>query len=137
MPGPHIQKLSILIPVYNGEQTLARCIDSVLSQDYPDFEVVVVNDCSTDGTADVHTANRKMRVNVEPSIEIKALDVGQTVLLNEAYNVIEVRDFDVAGEVVTVQEVLGEERLIVTGLGGLVWMSIGAFIMAKMVSFEI
>jgi len=70
---------------------------------------------NSDGTADVHTANRKMRVNVEPSIEIKALEVGQTVLLNEAYNVIEVRDFDVAGEVVTIQEVLGEERLIVTG----------------------
>jgi tight adherence protein B len=30
-----------------------------------------------------------------------------------------------------------DERLIVTGLGGLVWMSLGAFIMAKMVSFEI
>ena len=30
-----------------------------------------------------------------------------------------------------------DERLIVTGLGGLCWMSIGAFIMAKMVSFEI
>ncbi len=70
---------------------------------------------NSDGTADVHTANRKMRVNVEPSIEIKALEIGQTVLLNEAYNVIEVRDFDVAGEVVTIQEVLDEERLIVTG----------------------
>ena len=34
---------------------------------------------NSDGTADVHTANRKMRVNVEPSIEIKALEVGQTV----------------------------------------------------------
>jgi len=45
--------VSVLIPVYNGEQTLARCIDSVLAQDYPDLEVVVVNDCSTDGTADV------------------------------------------------------------------------------------
>ncbi len=68
-----------------------------------------------DGTADVFTANRKMRVNVEPSIEIKALEIGQTVLLNEAYNVIEVREFDIAGEVVTIKEVLGEERLIVTG----------------------
>ena len=68
-----------------------------------------------DGTADVHTSNRKMRVNVEPSIEIKALDVGQTVLLNEAYNVIEVRDFEISGEVVTVKEVLDEDRLIVTG----------------------
>jgi len=68
-----------------------------------------------DGTADVHTANRKMRVNVEPSIEIKALEVGQTVLLNEAFNVVDVRDFDVVGEVVTIKDVLDEERLIVTG----------------------
>jgi len=68
-----------------------------------------------DGTADVYTSNRKMRVNVEPSLEIKALEVGQTVLLNEAYNVIEVRDFDIAGEVVSIKEVLSEERLIVTG----------------------
>jgi proteasome-associated ATPase len=68
-----------------------------------------------DGTADVFTSNRKMRVNVEPSLEIKALEVGQTVLLNEAYNVIEVRDFDIAGEVVSIKEVMDEERLIVTG----------------------
>ena len=54
--------VSVLIPVYNGEQTLARCIDSVLAQDYPDFEVVVVNDCSTDGTAGV-LARYEGRVN--------------------------------------------------------------------------
>lgn len=47
--------VSVLIPVYNGEHTLARCIDSVLAQEYPDLEVVVVNDCSTDGTAAVLT----------------------------------------------------------------------------------
>ena len=45
--------VSVLIPVYNGEHTLARCIDSVLAQQYPGLEVVVVNDCSTDGTAAV------------------------------------------------------------------------------------
>jgi glycosyltransferase involved in cell wall biosynthesis len=45
--------VSVLIPVYNGEQTLARCIDSVLAQNYPFLEIVVVNDCSTDGTAAV------------------------------------------------------------------------------------
>jgi glycosyltransferase involved in cell wall biosynthesis len=45
--------VSVLIPVYNGEQTLARCIDSVLAQQYPFLEVVVVNDCSTDDTAGV------------------------------------------------------------------------------------
>lgn len=45
--------VSVLIPVYNGEQTLAHCIDSVLAQRYPFLEIIVVNDCSTDGTAGV------------------------------------------------------------------------------------
>lgn len=54
--------VSVLIPVYNGEHTLARCIDSALAQDYPDLEVVVVNDCSTDGT-DAVLARYEGRVN--------------------------------------------------------------------------
>jgi proteasome-associated ATPase len=68
-----------------------------------------------DGTADVFTSGRKMRVNVEPTIEIKALEVGQDVLLNEAYNVVDVRHFDRAGEVVTIKEVLEDDRMIVLG----------------------
>jgi len=68
-----------------------------------------------DGTADVFTSGRKMRVNVEPTIEIKALEVGQDVLLNEAYNVVDIRTFDRAGEVVTIKEVLDDDRMIVLG----------------------
>ncbi|HYC00723.1 MAG TPA: glycosyltransferase family 2 protein [Candidatus Limnocylindrales bacterium] len=45
--------VSVLIPVYNGERTIAGCIDSVLAQQYPRLEVVVVNDCSTDRTAEI------------------------------------------------------------------------------------
>lgn len=44
-------KISILIPVYNGEATIARAVRSVLEQDYPNLEILVVNDGSTDGTA--------------------------------------------------------------------------------------
>jgi len=75
----------------------------------------VVLGINEDGTADVFTSGRKLRVNVEPAIEIKALEVGQEVLLNEAYNVIDIRAFDQAGEVVTIKEVLEENRLIVLG----------------------
>lgn len=40
--------LSIVIPNYNKEQYLGKCIESVLNQTYSDFEIIVVDDCSTD-----------------------------------------------------------------------------------------
>lgn len=43
-------KLSIVIPVYNVEKYLADCLDSVLFHDIPDYEVIVVNDGSTDSS---------------------------------------------------------------------------------------
>jgi proteasome-associated ATPase len=75
----------------------------------------VVQGINHDGTIDVVTGGRKLRVNVEPSIEVKQLEQGQEVLLNEAMNVIDVRAFEVTGEVVRVKEVLGDNRLLVLG----------------------
>jgi len=43
-------KVSILIPVYNREKLIAGTLDSALAQTYPEIEVVVVDNCSTDGT---------------------------------------------------------------------------------------
>jgi len=43
-------EISVIIPVYNREKTLARCLDSCLQQTFRDFEVICVNDASTDGT---------------------------------------------------------------------------------------
>lgn len=40
--------VSIIVPVFNGEKTLSRCLDSILAQTYVDFEVILVNDGSTD-----------------------------------------------------------------------------------------
>lgn len=40
--------ISIIVPIYNAEKTLHRCIDSILSQTYTDFELLLVNDGSTD-----------------------------------------------------------------------------------------
>ena len=41
-------KLSVIVPVYNGESTIEKCLLSIIGQDYPDIEIVVVNDGSTD-----------------------------------------------------------------------------------------
>ncbi len=70
-----------------------------------------------DGTVDVSVAGRKLRVNVDPTVEVKALRIGQEVVLNEAHNVIDTRAYDPVGEVVTVKEVIADDRAIVLGRG--------------------
>jgi glycosyltransferase involved in cell wall biosynthesis len=50
---PDLPTVSCIIPVYNGEAYLHEAIDSLIAQEYPQVEIVVVNDGSTDGTADV------------------------------------------------------------------------------------
>jgi glycosyltransferase involved in cell wall biosynthesis len=46
-------KITVVVPVHNRQKTIGRAIDSVLSQSCPPEEVIVVDDCSTDGTRDV------------------------------------------------------------------------------------
>jgi glycosyltransferase involved in cell wall biosynthesis len=41
-------KISIIIPVYNAEQTIDRCLDSVCGQTYTNLEIILVNDGSSD-----------------------------------------------------------------------------------------
>ncbi|MBI4133369.1 glycosyltransferase family 2 protein [Candidatus Uhrbacteria bacterium] len=45
-------RISVIIPAWNSEQTIARCLDSLFAQTTQDFEVIVVNDGSTDRTRD-------------------------------------------------------------------------------------
>ncbi|MEN8233855.1 MAG: proteasome ATPase [Actinomycetota bacterium] len=68
-----------------------------------------------DGTVDVNSNGRKLRVNVEPTVDVKSLTVGEEVVLNEAMNVVDTRGYGAAGEVVTIKEVISDERLIVLG----------------------
>ena len=43
-------KVSVVMPVYNGEKYLKEAIDSILNQTYTDFEFIIINDCSEDNT---------------------------------------------------------------------------------------
>jgi proteasome-associated ATPase len=66
-----------------------------------------------DGTLDILTGSRKLRVAAQPNVEVKKLQVGQEVLLNEAFNIIDVRHFEPAGDVLRVREVLSDGRVVV------------------------
>ena len=45
--------ISIIVPVYRVEKYLSRCIDSILSQTFKDFELILVNDGSPDNSGDI------------------------------------------------------------------------------------
>ncbi|MBL3668139.1 proteasome ATPase [Streptomyces sp. M2CJ-2] len=69
-----------------------------------------------DGTADIFTGGRKLRVNVSPSVDLDELRRGQEVMLNEALNVVEAMEFERVGDIVTLKEILEDgERALVLG----------------------
>src|SRR5215468_8797961 len=69
-----------------------------------------------DGTADVFTGGRKMRVSVSPSIDLDGLRPGQELVLNEALNVVIALGYETVGEVVMLKELLegGDRALVIS-----------------------
>src|SRR5436305_6569131 len=57
-------KISVIVPLYNKACYIDRCLDSILSQSFPDFEVIVVNDGSTDGGETMVERRRDARVRL-------------------------------------------------------------------------
>jgi proteasome-associated ATPase len=68
-----------------------------------------------DDIVEIFAQGRKLRVNVSPELDVSTLVMGQEVVLNEALNVIEAAHFEVTGEVMTIKERLGDDRLMVIG----------------------
>src|SRR6267378_3691627 len=62
--SPGAPLLSIVLPVYNRERMLKRAIESCLAQDFADFELIVVDDGSTDRSVSVAEAYRDPRISV-------------------------------------------------------------------------
>ncbi|MBI5205634.1 MAG: glycosyltransferase family 2 protein [Nitrospirae bacterium] len=55
--------VSVVIPAYNAQKTIAACLDSLMKQDYPgDYEVIVVDDGSSDSTPDIISGYERVRL---------------------------------------------------------------------------
>ena len=46
-------EISVIIPIYNAEKFIARCLESVLRQSFQSYEIICVNDCSPDGSREI------------------------------------------------------------------------------------
>ena len=62
--GKRLPKVSVILPARNEERYIARCLDTLLAQDYSDFEIIAINDSSTDRTGEImqEYASRDRRV---------------------------------------------------------------------------
>lgn len=60
------RKISVILPVFNSENTLTRCLDSLLAQTYPNFEVLVIDDGSDDSSRQIVSsyANKDNRIKI-------------------------------------------------------------------------
>src|SRR5256886_5863762 len=67
-----------------------------------------------DGTVNILSQGRKVKVNLHPSLKPEALKPGQELILNEGLNVIEAAGYEIQGEVVVLKEQLDPERAVVT-----------------------
>lgn len=81
-------KLSIIIPVYNTEDYIKRCVDSVINQCYKDCEIIIVNDLSTDNSEavieDIIASNPQSNINYIPLDENAGVSNARNVGLSKA-----------------------------------------------------
>jgi proteasome-associated ATPase len=95
-------------------ESLAEEVEK-LSQPPASFGIYLTS--NDDGSIDVFTAGRKMRVMPAPDVDQRALRPGVQVVLNDSLNVVEVVDPERSGEVAKVKDRLGDDRVIVVGRG--------------------
>lgn len=56
--------ISVIIPVYNGENSIEKCIESVLNQEYSNIEIIIINDGSTDNTNKIISKYNDRRIKI-------------------------------------------------------------------------
>ncbi|MCB9394550.1 MAG: proteasome ATPase [Acidimicrobiaceae bacterium] len=99
-----------------AREHIATLRDEVDKLSQPPSAYGVVVGRNDDGTIDVLTSGRKMRVGLHPEIDLDSLERGAEVVLNESFNVVLARSSEITGEVVTIKELMDDGiRALVVG----------------------
>lgn len=76
--------ISVIIPVYNGKDFIERAIQSVIMQTYTDWELIVIDDCSTDNTYDIIKKYESPKIHILRNEENKGVGITRKVALDTA-----------------------------------------------------
>jgi proteasome-associated ATPase len=99
-----------------AREHIATLRDEVDKLSQPPSAYGVVVGRNDDGTVDVLTSGRKMRVGLHPEIDLDTLERGSEVVLNESFNIVLARSSEITGEVVTIKELMEDGvRALVVG----------------------
>ena len=112
-------RVSTIIPVYNGAATVARAIDSALAQDFEGQEIILVNDGSTDNTADVLAkyAHKVRVINKPNGGAASARNAGIAVARGEYVAFLDADDIWLQSHVMALVDVLAREPQAVLAYG--------------------
>lgn len=92
------KRLTVVVPAYNAEKTIKRCLDSILSQTYSNLEVLLINDGSKDGTEDIclkiaENDNRLKVITIPNGGVSHARNVGIEKSIGELITFVDADDF--------------------------------------------
>ncbi|MBB3134281.1 glycosyltransferase involved in cell wall biosynthesis [Rhizobium pisi] len=106
-------KLSVLINNFNYARYLGQCIDSVLSQDYPDFEIVVVDDGSTDDSRQIITAygDRIVSVLKENGGQASSFNAGFAAASGDILFLLDADDAFLPGKLTRIAEIYDRNEI--------------------------
>src|SRR3989442_5345970 len=108
------QNEKLVNALYDAREQISSLKEEVDKLTAPPSTYGVYLSANLDGTVNVLSQGRKVKVSVHPAIDIKTLKPGQELVLNEGLNVVDAADYEVQGEVVILKEVLDLERAVVT-----------------------
>ncbi|MDO8475972.1 MAG: proteasome ATPase [Candidatus Rokubacteria bacterium] len=108
------QNEKLVSALYEAREQITSLKEEVDKLCAPPSTYGVYLSVNEDGTVNVLSQSRKVKVNLHPSIKSEGLKPGQELVLNEGLNVVEAAGYEIQGDVVILKELLEEGRAIVT-----------------------